>query len=204
MTSADVVIVPTGTANLASVLAAFRRLGADPQVATTVGEVEEAQRVVVPGVGSFGAAMGELIRLGFPSMLQERIEGDRPTLAICVGMQLLATTSEESEGKVGLGAVAEKVTRFPETVRVPQLGWNQVRAGAGCNVLADGWAYFANSFRFESVPEGWSTALTDHGGSFVAAMERGNVLASQFHPELSGVWGRELLGRWLDMTEVAA
>lgn len=204
MTSADVVIVPTGTANLASVLAAFRRLGADPQVATTVGEVEEAQRVVVPGVGSFGAAMGELIRLGFPSMLQERIEGDRPTLAICVGMQLLATTSEESEGKVGLGAVAEKVTRFPETVRVPQLGWNQVRAGAGCNVLADGWAYFANSFRFESVAEGWSTALTDHGGSFVAAMERGNVLASQFHPELSGVWGRELLGRWLDMTEVAA
>jgi len=79
-----------------------------------------------------------------------------------------------------------------------------VRAGAGCNVLADGWAYFANSYRFESVPDGWSAALADHGGSFVAAMERGNVLACQFHPELSGDWGRRLLGRWLDTTGVAA
>jgi len=204
VTVADVVIVPSGTANLASVLAAFRRLGTDPTVATTVAEIEQARRVVVPGVGSFGAAMGELSRLGLPGSLRERIAGNRPTLAICVGMQVLATTSEESEGSVGLGTVAERVTRFPETVRVPQLGWNQVRAGAGCEVLADGWAYFANSYRFESVAEGWSAALTDHGGSFVAAMERGNVLACQFHPELSGTWGRQLLGRWVQMTEVAA
>lgn len=204
MTLADVVIVPTGTANLASVLAAFRRLGVDPTVTTSVAEVEQARRVVVPGVGSFGAAMSELGRLGLPGSLRERVEEDRPTLAICVGMQVLAASSEESEGSVGLGSVAETVTRFPETVRVPQLGWNQVRAGAGCEVLADGWAYFANSFRFESVPEGWSAALAGHGGSFVAAMERGNLLACQFHPELSGVWGRELLGRWLDMTGVAA
>jgi imidazole glycerol-phosphate synthase subunit HisH len=200
----DVVIVPTGTANLASVLAAFRRLGTDPKVATTVGEVEQARRVVVPGVGSFGAAMGELSRLGLPGALRERIASNRPTLAICVGMQVLAATSEESEGSDGLGAVAERVTRFPESVRVPQLGWNQVRAGAGCEVLADGWAYFANSYRLESVPDGWSVALADHGGSFVAAMERGNVLACQFHPELSGTWGRELLGRWVEMTGVAA
>ena len=204
MTPANVVIVPTGTANLASVLAAFRRLGADPRVATTVAEVDEARRVVVPGVGAFGAAMGELTRLGLASNLHERVEGNRPTLAICVGMQLLAATSEESEGRVGLGVVAGSVTRFPETVNVPQLGWNEVRAGAGCNVLTDGWAYFANSFRFASVPDGWSAALSDHGGSFVAAMERGNVLACQFHPELSGNWGRELLIRWLDTTGVAA
>jgi imidazole glycerol-phosphate synthase subunit HisH len=204
VTVADVVIVPTGTANLASVLAAFRRLGTDPKVAATVAEVERARRVVVPGVGSFGAAMGELSRLGLPGPLRERIAGNRPTLAICVGMQVLATRSEESEGIDGLGTIAERVTRFPETVRVPQLGWNQVSAGAGCEVLADGWAYFANSYRFESVAEGWSAALTEHGGSFVAAVERGNVLACQFHPELSGTWGRELLGRWVDMTGAAA
>ena len=204
MTVRDVVIVPTGTANLASVLAAFRRLGSDPKVAATVAEVERARRVVVPGVGSFGAAMGELNRLGLLGALRERIAENRPTLAICVGMQILATTSEESEGIDGLGTIAERVTRFPETVRVPQLGWNQVSAGAGCEVLTDGWAYFANSYRFESVAEGWSAALTEHGGSFVAAVERGNVLACQFHPELSGTWGRELLGRWLDMTGGAA
>jgi imidazole glycerol phosphate synthase glutamine amidotransferase subunit len=204
VTVADVVIVPTGTANLASVLAAFRRLGADPTVATAVADVGEARRVVVPGVGSFGAAMGELGRAGLLSTLQERVGESRPTLAICVGMQVLAPSSDESERKPGLGVVDSNVTRFPDTVRVPQFGWNQVTAGVGCNVLTDGWAYFANSFRFESAPEGWSAALADHGGTFVAAMERGNVLACQFHPELSGDWGRGLLGRWLDMTEAAA
>jgi imidazole glycerol-phosphate synthase subunit HisH len=197
VTAADLVVVPTGTANLASVLAAFRGLGVDPEVATSVAEVGRARRVVVPGVGSFGAAVAELRRMGLASMLEERVAADRPTLAICVGMQILSTASEESEGYVGLGAIAGKVTRFPETVRVPQLGWNQVRSGPNCEVLVDGWAYFANSYRFSSVPEGWSGAFTDHGGDFISAMERGNVLACQFHPELSGVWGRDLLGRWL-------
>jgi glutamine amidotransferase len=200
----DLAIVPTGTANLASVLASFRRLGVAPEVATSVAEVERARRVVVPGVGSFGAAMTELHRLGLPSVLAARIAADRPTLAICVGMQVLSTASEESDGSIGLRAVARKVTRFPDTVRVPQIGWNQVRSGAGCEMLVDGWAYFANSYRFESLPEGWSGAVADHGGGFVAAMERGTVLACQFHPELSGAWGRDLLGRWLDKTGAAA
>ena len=204
MTVADLVVVPTGTANLASVLAAFRRVGIDPQVATTVADVEQARRVVVPGVGSFGAAVAELRRMGLASMLEARVAADRPTLAICVGMQVLSTGSEESEGSVGLGAIAERVTRFPETVRVPQLGWNLVRSGPDCEVLVDGWAYFANSYRFESLPKGWFGAVTDHGGEFVSAMERGNVLACQFHPELSGVWGRDLLGRWLEKTGAAA
>lgn len=204
MTSADVVIVPTGTANLASVQAAFHRLGADPGIATSAAEVHRARCAVVPGVGSFGAAVAELGRRGLASAIEERIAADRPTLAICVGMQILSTASEESEGSVGLGAVAQKVTRFPDTVRVPQLGWNQIRSDDGCEVVLDGWAYFANSYRFESVPEGWSGAVADHGGTFVAALERGNVLACQFHPELSGAWGRDLLGRWLRKSGVAA
>jgi glutamine amidotransferase len=198
------VVVPTGTANLASVLAAFRRLGAEPTVTGDAAMVEDADRVVVPGVGSFGAAMSELDRLHVRDTLRRRLEAGRPTLAICVGMQLLATTSEESDGIAGLGHVTSGVTRFPGTVLVPQLGWSRVTADPGCRFLGDGWAYFANSYRIEAVPEGWSAASADHGGRFVAALERGDVLACQFHPELSGAWGGKVLETWLGATGSAA
>jgi imidazole glycerol phosphate synthase glutamine amidotransferase subunit len=193
----SLVVVPTGTANTASVVAGFRRLDAVPEIARDATDVAGADRVVLPGVGSFGAAMEEIDRVGMRQALQERLSDGRPTLAICIGMQLLASTSEESEGATGLGHVVESVGRFPNTVRVPQLGWNQVRAGIGCRLLSDGWAYFANSYRIDRLPEGWSGATTDHGGEFVAAMERDEILACQFHPELSGSWGSGILARWL-------
>lgn len=194
----SLVVVPTGTANTASVLAAFRRLGASPAVAGTADDVDTADRVVLPGVGSFGAAMEEVDRIGMRQTLASRIDEGRPTLAVCVGMQLLAKASEESEGVSGLGVIDQEVGRFEDGVRIPQLGWNKVSPGAGCRFVEDGWAYFANSFRISRVPDGWSAATTDHGGEFVSALERGDVLACQFHPELSGSWGSSVLARWLD------
>lgn len=193
----SLVVVPTGTANTASILAAFERLGTEPRVAGDPGEVQPADRVVLPGVGSFGAAMSEVDRLGLREALLGRIDEGRPTLAVCVGMQLLARESEESEGISGLGAIDLEVTRFPATVRVPQLGWNRVVPDADCRFVDEGWAYFANSFRLCDVPDGWHAAVTDHGGRFVSALERGDVLACQFHPELSGSWGSAVLARWL-------
>lgn len=196
--SRRVSVVPTGTANLASVLAGFDRLGAETELVTSPGEVARSGRVVVPGVGSFGAAMSEIDRSGLREPLRARLAEGRPTLAICVGMQLLANGSEESDGSEGLGVIGSTVRRFADSVRVPQLGWNQVQAGPDCRLISDGWAYFANSFRVETVPGGWAVARADHGGAFVAAMERGDVLACQFHPELSGAWGSEILRRWLE------
>ena len=192
-----VTIVPTGTANLASVIAGFSRLGAEPRMARDAEDVERSDRVVLPGVGSFGAAMAEVDERGMREVLRHRIEEGRPTLAVCVGMQLLAAESEESVGVDGLGVIGDRVRRFPDTVLVPQLGWNQVVASQGCRFITDGWAYFANSFRYPEVPDGWTGAATHHGGEFVSALERGDVLACQFHPELSGAWGRRLLGAWL-------
>lgn len=194
----SLVVVPTGTANTASVLAALRRLGVSPSMAASAAEVARAERVVLPGVGSFGAAMAEVERQGMRRILVDRVLEGRSTLAVCVGMQLLARASEESADVDGLGLVGQDVRRFPDTVRVPQLGWNRVSVTGGeCRFVDDGWAYFANSFRITEAPDGWSAAVADHGGTFVAAMERGDILACQFHPELSGSYGSSVLARWL-------
>jgi imidazole glycerol phosphate synthase glutamine amidotransferase subunit len=113
-------------------------------------------------------------------------------------MQMLCAGSEESPGVGGLGVIDATVRRFPDTVRVPQLGWNLVRPVAGCRYLETGYAYFANSYRIGSIPEGWLGAVSDHGGAFVSALESGGVLGCQFHPELSGAWGQALLKRWFE------
>ncbi|MEX1125539.1 MAG: imidazole glycerol phosphate synthase subunit HisH [Acidimicrobiia bacterium] len=192
----QVVVVPTGTANTASVIAAFRRLDVEPVLAANPKEVEGADRVVLPGVGAFAPAMNRIDQLEMRGALTTRIEEDRPTLAICLGMQLLFAASEESPDTAGLGIVPETVTRFSSDLRVPQLGWNMVEPDESTS-LEPGWAYFANSYKVPRLPESWSGATTDYGGNFVSAMERGAVLACQFHPELSGAWGSNLLRRWL-------
>lgn len=192
------VVVPTGTANTASILAGFRRLGGDPAIARSPDDVASADHVVLPGVGSFGAAVAEVDKVGMREALRIRLSDGRPTLAVCVGMQLLAEVSEESADADGLGHVDSAVRRFPDDVRVPQLGWNEVRAGGDCRFLTDGWAYFANSYRIEELPAGWAGAVADYGGEFVAAMEQGDVLACQFHPELSGAWGSAILAAWFE------
>ncbi len=193
----QVKIIRTGVANIASMMAAFRRLGAEPELTDSVDAVRDAEFVVLPGVGAFAAGMARLGELGMAEALVERIEAGRPVLAVCLGLQLLCAASEESPGVSGLGVVPGTVTRFPDTVRVPQFGWNRLDAEQGCDLLTSGYAYFANSYRLTEVPDDWCVAWAQHGGRFVGAMERGTLLACQFHPEISGKWGLGLLERWL-------
>lgn len=200
MTSNDVVVVPTGTANLASVLAGLERVGARPKVSESAGEVDAAARLVLPGVGTLAAAMDRLEAEELVEPLRARVEAGRPTLAICLGMQILCQESEESPGRAGLGLIPGRVTRFRGPLPVPQLGWNQIEPDSGCQLLRPGYVYFANSYRLPAEPEGWAVAMADYDGRFVAAIERGPVLACQFHPELSGEVGLELLGRWLEVS----
>lgn len=196
----DLVIVPTGTANLASVRAGLRRVGVDASLAEGPEDVSSASRVVLPGVGSFGAAMDSIDRQGLREPLSEFISDGRPLLAICLGMQLLCSSSEESPEVVGLGILDNRIRRIPDTVRVPQLGWNTIKPTHESGMLTRGWAYFANSYRLEAIPEGWSGAIAEYGGELVAALERGPQLACQFHPELSGPWGARLIRSWVDRT----
>jgi imidazole glycerol phosphate synthase glutamine amidotransferase subunit len=192
-----VVVLPTGTANLASVLAAFARLGATARIAREPAEVADAERLVLPGVGTFGATMTGLRAAGLDGVIAERARGGAPILAMCVGLQVLFEQSDESPGSEGLGVLSGRVGRFPETVRVPQVGWNRIEPEAGCRYLEPGHAYFANSFRVLAAP-GCKVARAEHGDSFVAAIERGRLLACQFHPELSGAYGHALMARWLE------
>lgn len=198
MSDRTVTIVPTGTANLASVMAGFRRVGAVPMIAASPEEVLRAPRVVVPGVGSFGAAIAEVRRRGIDVALQERLARGAPTLLICLGLQLLADGSEESPGVAGLGVIAATVKRLPPGVLLPQLGWNQVTTTPGSRCVTPGYAYFANSYCLYDADSSWTPAWSDHGGPFIAALERGPQLACQFHPELSGAWGLRLINAWCD------
>jgi imidazole glycerol phosphate synthase glutamine amidotransferase subunit len=195
----EVLIVPTGTANIASVMAAFRRLGAAPRVSENAAEVAGATHVMLPGVGAFAAAMARLVAHGLDTALRDRIAADRPTICICVGHQLLFETSDESADVRGLGIVPGHVARFPDHVRVPQFGWNDVHTSDRARLLEGGYAYFANSYRATAAP-GWAVASAMHGGCYVAAMERGNVIGCQFHPELSGPYGEALLSRFLELS----
>lgn len=197
----DVFIVRTGTANLASVCAGLQRFGVMPHITEDPAVVRDAARLVLPGVGAFGAAMEQLTARGLAAALRQRVASDKPTLAICLGLQLLCESSTESPGVAGLGVVRGAVERFGTDLRVPQLGWNEVVPDTGARWLTRGYAYFANSYRLATPPSDCQVAWTDYGGQFVCALERSRLLACQFHPELSGPWGLELLRRWLGQVE---
>ncbi|MFG0260598.1 MAG: imidazole glycerol phosphate synthase subunit HisH [Phycisphaerales bacterium JB041] len=204
MTLPAVTMIETGIANIASVAAAFGRCGLEVTTTRDAAEARRAELLVLPGVGAFDAGMRSLEQLGMTDVLRERAALDAPLLAVCLGLQLLGRASAESPGAAGLGIVDAEATAFDGAVQAPQMGWNLVRPDGGCTLLTPGYAYFANSFRFATLPAGWHGALADHGGPFVAAIERGKTLACQFHPELSGAWGLTLLRRWIDRCLEAA
>jgi imidazole glycerol phosphate synthase glutamine amidotransferase subunit len=202
-------VIDTGSANVRSVHTALRRLRVEPVPVRGPEDVIAAPRILLPGVGAFGAAMRHLHEQDLVEPLRERIRAGWPTLAVCIGLQLLGRTSEESPGVEGIGAVPVTVGRFGAEVRVPHMGWNHVHAPQNSRWIEDGHAYFANSYRIAADQRaaleqaGWSVATCDYAGSFIAAIARDQVLACQFHPELSGAFGLEVLRRWVERTKEA-
>ena len=192
-------IINTGVANIRSLQAAFDRLEQPWNLTEDTGLIESASHVVLPGVGAFAAAAEAIDRLNLRQTIINRLnDPSQATLCICLGMQLLGTSSQESRDVQGLGIIDAEITRFGDDVQVPQLGWNNVVPDPSCSatVYPAGEAYFANSFRLLEPPAGWDFATTDYGGSFVSSIWRGKTLACQFHPELSGQWGQALLEAW--------
>ncbi|MEM8711216.1 MAG: imidazole glycerol phosphate synthase subunit HisH [Planctomycetota bacterium] len=206
----NVHLVKTGIANVASVTAALKRLGATVTPTADPGVIASAAAVVLPGVGAFRAGMETLKERGLAAALRTRIHGDQPTLAVCLGLQLLTQASDEAPGVRGLGVLPVSARKLEGAPRLPHFGWNRVRVDSGPEgretLLRSGDAYFAHTFGVVNDSRlresGWTTALTTEGTTFVSAVERGSVLACQFHPELSGAFGADLIQRW--MTRAAA
>jgi glutamine amidotransferase len=197
-----VVLADYGAGNLRSVCSALARAGAQPVVSEDPAAVVEAPLAVIAGVGHTGSAADGLRARGLDEALSARVERGRPLLGICVGMQLLFGASEE--GGSGLGVFAGRVQRL-RARRVPHMGWNELRVGNG-TALLEGLhgrdVYFAHSFA--CVPEEpVAIAEVEHGGSIVAAVERGCVAGVQFHPERSGATGARLLHNVLRWSSAA-
>lgn len=190
-------IIKTGIANLASVKAGLARAGAEVVVSSDPQQIIEASHAILPGVGNFSAGMKCLREAGLEDAIKYRFENSLPTLAICLGLQMLFESSEEDPEEKGLGIISGKVQKFSKNVRVPQLGWNHVEPAKNSKFLKPGYAYFANSYKINEVPKEWSPAICNYDGEFVAAFERESILAMQFHPELSGQWGLDILQRWV-------
>lgn len=196
-------VIDTGVGNRASVAAALSRCGAEFELSLDPNRVVTADAVVLPGVGGFRAGMQTLADNGLDIALRERVRAGRPTLGVCLGLQLFASSSAESRGVRGLGLFDLSVEQLPAAPRSPQLGWNAVEPEDSCELLTSGWAAYANSFALLAKPSGWSAAWSRYGVRFVAGLERGDVLLCQFHPELSGPWGRALLTRFLERAALA-
>jgi cyclase len=206
------VIASTGAANLASVVALCERTGVEPLITKDPVLAADAEKLLLPGVGAFGAAMESLSAGSLDKVLAARIAKNQPTMGICLGMQLFCETSQEAPGIPGIGAVAARVERFSTRLPLPQLGWNRVQPEAGDRFIEAGWAYFANSYRIAEAPKGYSCAWSSYGERFVAALTAGfdpmsgipAILLCQFHPELSGAWGQRLFRRWMGLEAIVA
>ncbi len=205
-----VVVLDYGSGNLASARRALARVGADVEVTDDFEKAINADGLVVPGVGAYAACMQGLRAVRGPRMIGRRLAGGRPVLGICVGMQVLFETGVEH------GVHTEGVGEWPGTVErlqapiVPHMGWNTVEPGSGSTLFAGldpaTRFYFVHSYAVRRWDLEVSAPFTpptvtwaEHGGDrFVAAVENGPLVATQFHPEKSGDAGAELLNRWLD------
>lgn len=203
----SVALIDYGAGNLHSVCNALRAAGAaDVIITADPAAVLAAERVVLPGVGSFGAcAQGLRAIAGLEQALEKRVlEDGAPFLGVCVGMQLLASVGLEHGETPGLGWIPGEVRLIERTdpaIKVPHMGWNDVSPMPhhdGAELIEEGEAYFLHSYHFQPADGHHVAAMTDHGGGLVAAVARDNILGVQFHPEKSQAYGLALLARFLE------
>ncbi|MGB3211948.1 MAG: imidazole glycerol phosphate synthase subunit HisF [Desulforhopalus sp.] len=198
-----VTLLDYGAGNVRSVRNALRELGHTVRNVTSAEDIITAEKLIFPGVGSFGLVMHRLQEAGYIEPLQNRIRGNKPFLGICVALQALFEGSEESPGVSGLGIIPGQVIRFPETgLSVPQIGWNGIRLQKESklfNGYNDEKLYFVHSYHapVNEATRDWILTITDYGHEFVSAVEKGNVSAFQFHPEKSGKAGLRILDNFL-------
>jgi glutamine amidotransferase len=206
-----IAIVDYGMGNLRSVQKGLEHVGGDARIVTDAHEILRAEKVVLPGVGAFRDAIDRIRSAGLEHALHRVLDDNRPFLGICLGFQLLFEESFEDGEYTGLGVFPGKVVRFEfpedlqhrENLKVPHMGWNQLRTAPACPLFAGmtpgEYVYFVHSYHPVDVPTGDVAAWTDYGYSFCSAVWRGNVFATQFHPEKSQTVGLRMLQNFVNL-----
>jgi imidazole glycerol-phosphate synthase subunit HisH len=214
--SSDLLILDAGVGNLGNLERALRHLGAAPEITRDPERVRTARRLLLPGVGAF-APPREALRGALEAAIGEALAGGAWLLGICVGFQLLFEAGEEFGTTDGLGLLPGRVTRLPDDVPLPHIGWNRLHDlavpvgggdGSGGNGVAalvaglppEPYVYFVHSYAPEGVPDELCLARATHGRAFPAVVGRGRVLGTQFHPEKSAEVGLKVLANFLEMS----
>lgn len=189
--------------NLRSVEKALQALGEQPVITRDAQTLLAADKVILPGVGSFGDAMSRLHQYGLVEVIRRIVAKGTPLLGICLGQQLLFERSEECEGIDGLGILKGEIKRIPagEGFKIPHMGWNSLKLRPGTRLFAgieDGaYVYFVHSYYLKAEEEGIVAAFTEYGTCIHAAVEAGNIYACQFHPEKSSDTGLRILENFI-------
>lgn len=205
-----IAIIDYDAGNIKSVEKAFTALSAEVAVTRDAKTILQADQVVLPGVGSFGDAMEKLHRYDLVSVIRQTIERGTPFLGICLGLQLLFESSEESPGVSGLGILEGKILRIPEQdgLKVPHVGWNSLRFPNNGRLFygipEEAYVYFVHSYYLEAKEPKIVTAVSEYGVQVHASVESGNVFACQFHPEKSSDTGLSILRNFVSLKREGA
>jgi imidazole glycerol phosphate synthase glutamine amidotransferase subunit len=196
----NVTLIDYGAGNVTSVERALQRLGARSQRSTSPEGIANAEALLLPGVGHYAALIHALDERALRAPLLDAIQRGVPFLGICLGLQALYETSEEAPELLGLKLFSGSVCSLPSTVKLPHMGWNQLKLTRPSRLLkgipADAYFYFAHSFAATNT-DGEAVALCKHGTDFAAVVEKQNIFAVQFHPEKSAEAGAQLLQNFL-------
>lgn len=202
-----ITIVDYGAGNLQSVEKAFQYIGAETRVVSSGDELLTAEALVLPGVGAFRDAMQNLEDRGMVQAIQDYIASKKPFMGICLGLQLLFEESEEFGRVKGLGVFQGKIRKIPSEngLKVPHMGWNSLSLkkedGIFKGLSGDPYVYFVHSYYLKAEDRSIVSAQTEYGVKIDAAIQSGNVFATQFHPEKSGRVGLQMLRNFLEIVE---
>ncbi len=202
-----IAIIDYGAGNIQSVSKALRHIGCDCFVTREREEILKADAAVLPGVGSFGDTVDSLNKFGIKDTAVEFIKSGKPFLGICLGLQLLFPESEESPGAQGLGVFEGSITKIPNGggLKIPHMGWNSISINKDSRLFAgiadNPYVYFVHSYFLHAADRKIVAAQTEYGVTIDAAIECGNVFATQFHPEKSGDVGLRILKNFAGIAE---
>lgn len=194
-----IAVIDYDAGNIKSVEKALASIGQNVIVTRDSNEILRADRVILPGVGAFGDAMDKLTQYNLIDTIHEVIDKGHPFMGICLGLQLLFDSSEESEGVQGLSVLPGKVVRFPDSIglKIPQIGWNSLEINPDSRLFKgvsnQAYTYFVHSYYLQADEPEIVAATCEYGVKVHAAVEKNNVFACQFHPEKSSSVGLQIL-----------